>query len=187
MQPFGSFLGAIALANRLSRSPESGEWLFYPGMLFDSPFKWWGDYQYRVTLHEGIDIRYFRTDKGDLHPLEAGSLIPCPEDGRILNICKDYLGYSMVIEHDHGPSTRLTSVLAHIVPEPGITYNDHVLKDQIVARVSDAGTSPLEPHLHFSIMEVPHTTPYDQMNWDLFSSRKNIALINPVFMQLEHT
>lgn len=94
-----------------SCTEHQGEWLFYPGMLFGSCDKWWADWGTRYTPHEGLDITFYRkkiddairSDNSscgcDILSFDSSVVIPAMFDGTVLNICKDFLGQSVVIRH----------------------------------------------------------------------------------------
>lgn len=180
MPPIVSFLRIIG---RLNGFPDTGSWLFYPGMLFGSPFKWWGDFTYRATSHEGIDIRYFTPPDGPVLTLTAGSAVPAWDNGVILNICRDFLGFSVIIEHDRSAFSRLVSVAAHVRPAAGLDRGTAVTRGEPIACIADTSQTRLAPHLHLSVMEIPAGVPENRLNWELFTDPDRISLINPVYRQ----
>ncbi|MBF0259265.1 MAG: hypothetical protein HQK62_10575 [Desulfamplus sp.] len=99
------FLKSITKTNNLPIS-DAGEWLFYPGMLFGSRAKWWADWGYRYTPHEGVDFAFYKTLNKDIGVLDSTVMIPAMADGIILNICDDFLGQSVVIAHGQSGSDR---------------------------------------------------------------------------------
>jgi murein DD-endopeptidase MepM/ murein hydrolase activator NlpD len=106
--------------------------------------------------------------------------------GRILNRCKDFLGQSLVISHEGGdPSCpKVVLVYSHLEIKKNLTPGCWVEKGQIIGRVFDTAQkrSKLLPHLHFSCIELMEKTLLEDLNWDLFSNREKINLINPVFI-----
>lgn len=91
-------LHSIVQINKLPIS-DSREWLFYPGMLFGSCAKWWADWKIRYTAHEGLDITFYRTLIGDIGSFDPTVMVPAMADGTVLNICDDFLGQSVIINH----------------------------------------------------------------------------------------
>ncbi len=182
MERFPRYLTALARANALG---DKVSWLFYPGMLQESQDKWWDDFGRRPAAHEGIDICYFRQGKNQFS-LAKNAQIPAMDKGLILNRCEDFLGESLVITHegfDHF-SPKVVFVYSHLAIEKDLTPGCLVEKGQIIARVFDTSRkrSRLLPHLHLSCIELMEKTPLDALNWNLFSDRKKINLINPVFI-----
>lgn len=183
MNRFQSYLDALARANGLSRDTQ---WLFYPGMLQDSPVKWWDDFLFRQALHEGIDICYYRngTEKGIQTVPDLK--VPALDQGIVRNVTSDFLGKSLVLEHRGfcGFPDRVIFVYSHLSPAPGIKPGTGVEKDQILAQVFDTRIkqSKLLSHLHLSCIEIPRSIPMDRLTWDFFPRRDQVRFINPVFI-----
>lgn len=208
---FENFLKSISQINHLPLC-RSGEWLFYPGMLFGSSAKWWADWKTRYTAHEGIDIAFYRTMNGDIGSFNPYIAVPAMADGTILNICDDFLGQSVVIEHgwagctahemcDHEKST-VAAVYSHICIEKSLTDRYQlpeerlpqnilkagmaVTKGQIIGRVADTSMkkSGILPHLHISIIEISVNTPFNELNWELFANPDcdSVRFLNPLWL-----
>jgi len=184
MKIFSDYLTAISRINRLGNG-QAVEWLFHPGMLFSSMDKWWGDFGFRSSAHEGIDITYFRTREGEICSFNDTVQIPAMEDGRIINICNDFLGRTLVVELEK-QDPRETFVIytyAHIRPESRLSIGRRIKKNEIIARVCDTQRNPqLPPHLHFSCFEIGMGVLPKDLNWDLFSTSTTINPIHPVFL-----
>ncbi len=184
MKKFQAYLTAIAELNRFGDSLPV-EWLFFPGMLFSSMDKWWGDFCFRASAHEGIDITYFRAREKEIRCFDDTVQIPAMEDGRIINICDDFLGRTLVVEIEK-QETGATSVIytyAHIRPESRFNIGCCIKKNETIARVCDTRKNPhLPPHLHFSCFEVEKTIPSKSLNWLLFSNSPAVNAIHPVFL-----
>ncbi|MCG8564339.1 MAG: hypothetical protein MI747_04570 [Desulfobacterales bacterium] len=184
MTSFTTYLDQIARANGL---PEDIQWLFYPGMLQDSPDKWWDDWKFRHALHEGVDICFYRRSAGELLTLGPNARIPALCQGIIRNICPDFLGHSLIIE----PTDTLTLprriiwVYSHQTSMPGLAPGDGVEKGQIISRIFDTRKkkSKLLSHLHLSCIEISREIPFGDLNWNLFPRRDQVNLINPMFFK----
>jgi hypothetical protein len=184
MKTFSEYLNAVSRVNRLGNG-QAVEWLFHPGMLFSSMDKWWGDFGFRSSAHEGIDITYFRTPAEEILCFDDSVQIPAMEDGRIINICDDFLGRTLVVEtiNQGFPETRVIYTYAHIRPEIRLTIGHCVKKDEVIARVCDTRKNPqLPPHLHFSCFEIEKGVLPRDLNWNLFSNDTAINRVNPVFL-----
>lgn len=193
MSRFSDYLETLALKNSL---PQTGsgwnlktEWLFFPGMLFSSDRKWWGDWGTRRTAHEGIDITYYSTaPPGQNRSVKIKSLndaakVPAAEEGAILNICDDFLGKSVVVSilEDAETSTRILFVYAHVKPVKTLKTGMTVRKGQVIATVCNPYRNPEMPaHLHFSCFEIPMKTKAKDLNWDFFTTDPGVNIINPV-------
>lgn len=182
---FQAFLEQIAEANDLF-TKEKIQWLFHTGMLFLSPDKWWGDFKYRASAHEGVDITYYNRPKDRvIRQLAAGARVPAMENGTLLNICPDFLGTSMVVESEKNiaKGVRVVMVYAHVTPENGYGPGDIILKNSCVARICDTRKNPkLPPHLHLSCFEILLEVEPEDLNWALFSKQENLCMIHPVFL-----
>ncbi len=187
------YLDEICKINRLD-IPGKGlcQWVFHHGMLFSSPHKWWLDPNttepaLRSTLHEGVDILMYINSSKCIEKLNPGALVPSAADGRIINICDDFLGQSIVVRHNisHCQKLDLIFVYAHVSPVHTIKADIDISKGDIIASIapekSNQGTP--SPHLHLSIIEVPKNIAHPKLNWSLFAgTRSEINLINPFFI-----
>ncbi|MCD4674502.1 MAG: M23 family metallopeptidase [Desulfobacula sp.] len=192
MNKFSDYLQAISRVNSqaddLADDPVNGlkvQWLFHCGMLFSSKDKWWGDFQLRHCAHEGIDITYYRTHPDKIHCFDDSIKVPAMDGGIILNICDDFLGRSLVIEHENlmNFNRRILFVYAHITPEKGIKIGHTIQKQDIIARVCNTHKNPqLLPHLHFSCFEVSKDVQPEHLDWNLFSQNLEVNLVHPVFL-----
>ncbi|NOX33467.1 MAG: M23 family metallopeptidase [Deltaproteobacteria bacterium] len=188
MSRFSDYLEAVSRLNGLARGMENNskvQWLFHPGMLFSSMDKWWKDFRPRQSAHEGIDITYYRRRPDELCCFGASIKVPAMDDGMILNICDDFLGKSLVVEHENSIlfNTRIIFAYAHVMPEKGFKRGDIIQKEEVIARVGNTGKNPrLPPHLHFSCFEVPGHVKARDLNWELFSKSFDVNIIHPLFI-----
>ncbi|MCP4670224.1 MAG: M23 family metallopeptidase [Desulfobacula sp.] len=159
------------------------QWLFYCGMLFSSRDKWWGDFKYRQSAHEGIDITFYRLNH-KIHSFNDSIKIPAMEDGIVLNICDDFLAKSLVIKQKTTVCNgQILFVYAHLIPKQDLKPGQIIKKNEVLATICKNSKNPqLPPHLHFSCFEVPEDIRPEDLNWDFFSKSHDINLINPVFL-----
>ncbi|RLB99127.1 MAG: hypothetical protein DRH34_13065 [Deltaproteobacteria bacterium] len=184
MSLFSDYLKTLSHVNDLGKG-QKVEWLFHCGMLFSSKDKWWGDFKFRHCAHEGMDITYFRTYPDEMQCFDDSIKVPAMDDGIIVNICDDFLGKTLVVEHKNSNhfNSRILFIYAHIIPEKGLKTGHSIQKKEIVARVGDTHKNPLlPPHLHFSCFEVPQQIQSENLNWNLFSKSREVNLIHPVFL-----
>ena len=184
MKRFPEYLATLSRVNGLGKG-QAVQWLFYSGMLFSSRDKWWGDFGIRSSAHEGIDITYYRILPGEICCFDDTILVPAMEDGRIINICDDFLGQTLVVdpEKESSGGTRVVFTYAHILPQSRLTLGHRIRKNEIIARVCDTRKNPqLPPHLHFSCFEVEKGVLPETLNWTLFSKDRAVKGINPVFL-----
>ncbi len=193
MKAFPRYLDQIARVNGLTLENTGTDassdktkitWVFYPGMLQDSPDKWWADFGRRHAMHEGIDICFFRINSR-ISALPPGTLVPAMFDGTLINVADDLLGQSMVISYNSGAKEKnLFMVYSHLAVDGGLTPGTRISRDQIIARTFDTQIkkSKLLSHIHLSCMIVPGDVPRNALNWSLFPDRKQVEYINPVFL-----
>ncbi|MBW2654603.1 MAG: M23 family metallopeptidase [Deltaproteobacteria bacterium] len=189
MSKFFDYLDSISQVNGLTNGMGNGQkiqWLFHCGMLFLSKDKWWGDFKFRHSAHEGIDITYYRIRPDKLHNFDNSIRVPAMENGIILNICNDFLGQTLVVEHENSLlfNRRLLFAYAHIIPEKNLKIGQVVKKGQVIATVCDTYKNPqLPPHLHFSCFEVLKKIPPEHLDWNLFfSDNLDVNLLHPIFL-----
>ena len=158
-------------------------WVFSPGMLFEAPEKWWGDYGRRDFPHEGIDFCLYRNAAGNLRRLDERIRIPVMHDGRVRALFTDYLGQAIVIEHDHIPAIaeKAISIYAHTKPRAGILSGVNVREGDIIACIADTGRSKTNilPHLHFSFGRPSPDISYDPFVWNQMRDPHLVTLHNP--------
>jgi hypothetical protein len=80
-------------------SNDFAHWLFCPGMLFNSPDKWWGDYGKRDFPHEGLDFCLYERRSGKIMRVDPDTRIPVMQDGVVRAMFADYLGQALIVEH----------------------------------------------------------------------------------------
>ncbi|MEN8210998.1 MAG: hypothetical protein ABFR31_04725 [Thermodesulfobacteriota bacterium] len=190
MSKFSDYLEAISRINDLGNVSDSAkaskvQWLFQSGMLFSSQNKWWGDFGLRSSVHEGIDIAFYRTDQNKIFCFDDSIKVPAIDDGILLNICDDFLAKTLVIKcKDITSSDRqILFAYAHIFPGKKLKPGYNVKKNEVIARVCNTYKNPQLPsHLHCSCFEVPKNLQPEHLNWNLFSKSSDINLINPVFI-----
>lgn len=184
MTRFFQYLDSIARINKLGNGGKV-QWHFYSGMLFSSWDKWWADFGERASAHEGIDITYFKHQSGSINCLNSGTMVPALGNGRIINICSDFLGQTLVVEHNQTASSeyRLIYTYAHILPDKHLKCDDIIPKDHVIGQIcAPQKTSQPPPHLHFSSFLIPFTIPCSKLDWNLFSKADEIIKINPLFI-----
>lgn len=158
------------------------EFYLYPGMEFQSPVKWWPDSGIRPTLHEGIDFCYFRTTSGEEKAFSPEICVPVMTAGKIVAICRDYLGYTVFFEHLYKMDQRFLSIYAHIVPRQDVHTGQHLQGGEIIGQVADtAGRKNRMPaHLHLSIMQIDQEVTEEMLTWDLICNSERGRLIDPL-------
>ena len=159
-------------------------WVFHPGMLFNSPEKWWGDQGTRYTRHEGLDLYRFEDARGKVKTVEQHTRIPAAFAGDVVKIDRDFLGKSIYMSHAifTAAGRRLISVYGHTIPRESIESGQKVAAGEIIARISgfpDKKTT-LVPHLHLTFAWVPVHAALNQLEWKNLADDPGITLIDPL-------
>jgi len=159
-------------------------WVFCPGMLFNSPDKWWGDHGRRDFPHEGIDFCFYRGGSGKMLRLDEKTRIPVMHNGVVRAVFTDYLGRAVVIEHQNTQADggNLLSAYAHTRPLDGIEPGVALKAGDVVATIADTRHSKANilPHLHFSLGRPAPDLAYDPFVWNDMRNPESVVLLNPL-------
>ena len=159
-------------------------WVFCRGMLFNSPAKWWGDHGRRDFPHEGIDLCLYRDRFRKIRRLDEKTRIPVMHDGVVKAMFEDYLGETVVIEHENPAGDRgvFISLYAHTNPRPEIVTGVKVREGEIIATIGDTADSKSQiiPHLHFSLGQPSDSFSYEGFVWNTIRAPEMITLLNPL-------
>lgn len=160
------------------------EWVFHPGMLFDSHVKWWDDQGYRDRSHEGLDLCLYRTKDGEVRHLGDGAKIPVMYGGEVIKVGDDFLGSSVYICHsiysNHGE--QLLTVYGHIKPDDGV-YPGKVLREgDLLGTIAEIRTRRvgISPHVHISLAWIFKNLSYEKLDWVYISDTRVAVLLNPL-------
>jgi len=116
--------------------------------------------------------------------------VPAMAPGKVLNICRDFLGKSIIVHLRDcpGQNSRLILIYAHTKPGPDIFPGKTVNRGDILGNIADTSTrkSKIPCHLHISVIEVPHTIENRYLNWDLFTAPAPVGIYhyNPWMIKL---
>lgn len=159
-------------------------WLFCPGMLFNSPQKWWGDHGRRDFPHEGIDLCLYRDRTKRTLRLDEKSRIPVMHAGVVKAIFTDYLGKAVIIEHElpESENGRFLSVYAHTAPRADVKIGARVKEGDIIGNIAGTGNSKARiiPHLHLSLGLPSPSLNYDPFVWNIMRNPDLITLLDPL-------
>jgi hypothetical protein len=161
-------------------------WVFYPGMLFNSLDKWWGDKKERKTPHEGIDLCYFKEKNGKISRLHKDIKIPGTFSGSIVKIDDDFLGKSIFLGHNvfSKYQRQLYTVYGHTEPLDSIKAMKEIEAGEIIATIAACHREGIDihPHLHITFAWVPASINVDHLNWQTLTSNPEIMLIDPLLI-----
>jgi murein DD-endopeptidase MepM/ murein hydrolase activator NlpD len=159
------------------------EWIFYPGMLFGSVDKWWVKSK-RDKPHEGLDLCFYSNHSDEILRLNEGTNIPVMFDGIIAGIIDDFLGKSIIFEHNisGGSKSGFCSIYGHVIPDKNICVGSIVKQGDVIAALADAEKSKAKifPHLHITLGYTREGILYDNLDWTAISDPKIFTLIDPI-------
>lgn len=177
------FTEMLIEANELDRQ-DFKNWVFCPGMLFNSTGKWWGDHGRRDFPHEGIDLCLYNDISGRIHRLDEKIRIPVMHDGVVKALFADYLGQAVIIEHDglRSETGRYISVYAHTKPLDEIKPGIAVKQGGIIGTIADTSRSKAKilPHLHLSFGRPSPGLVYEPFVWNIMRDPDRVTLLDPL-------
>jgi hypothetical protein len=169
--------------NRLDRNGFDS-WLFCPGMLFNSPQKWWGDHGSRDFPHEGVDVCLYKDRYAQIKRLDEKNRIPVISGGVVKAIFTDYLGKAVIVEHENPEDDirRFLSIYAHTSPRAEVQIGTIVNGGDVIGTIADTSRSKAKiiPHLHFSLGLPSPALSYDAFFWNIIRKPDLITLLDPL-------
>ena len=160
------------------------EWLFYSGMLFDAPDKWWGDRRKRDRPHEGLDLCLYSDRLDRVLSLDEKTKIPVMYDGTVVRILNDFLGKSIIMEHGlyKNDNSRFCTIYGHTNPYVDIHAGRIVKEGDIIATLADSSKlkTNIIPHLHISLGWISEVVSYDKLDWETIAASNTLTLLNPL-------
>ncbi|MFP4480838.1 MAG: hypothetical protein ACLFOA_08220 [Desulfohalobiaceae bacterium] len=160
-------------------------WILHPGMLFDSPWKWWGDLGKRNFAHEGLDLCCFKTslDK-DVHLVSPEMFFPAILSGTIALIIDDLLAQTIFIRHEahRSASGCLFSIFAHASALNHLAQGSRINQGDALCTVPclEKDIPGMQAHLHLSLAWVPKQMPVQELSWNLLNHRQGLILQDPL-------
>ena len=159
-------------------------WAFYPGMLFHSTDKWWGDRGKRGKPHEGLDLGLYMDRKDRILRLGEKAKIPVMYDGKVVRVVDDFLGKSVIIEHlfSNHDNNRLCTIYGHTIPEDHLHVGNIVKAGDVIATLADSTRSKTNifPHLHISLGWASKAISYDRLDWKNIGPPNALTLLDPL-------
>lgn len=160
------------------------EWIFCPGMLFNAEGKWWGDYGRRRRPHEGLDLCLYRDRRGRISRLGAETRVPVMYTGVVVGIINDFLGKSIVVEHELPDSgnSRFCAIYGHTIPVSNLAVGTALKGGDVIAAIADPVESNVDmaPHLHVTLGWPSRSLSYDRLNWETIGASDTLALFDPL-------
>lgn len=172
----------LLAANGLDPS-DFQSWVFCPGMLFQSPDKWWRDRGRRDFPHEGVDFCLYANRSGRVLRVDSTTRIPAMHPGVVRAIFSDYLGQAVIIEHEsvRGQNGSYLSAYAHTTPQQGIQPGAVVKEGDIIATIADTGRTKanIPAHLHYTLGRPSPDLVYQPFVWNTMRDPDRITLLDP--------
>ena len=99
-----------------------------------------------------------------------------------MEICQDYLGQTVFLDHLRDSPLLFLSIYAHIVPNNTLLVGQRVQAGDIIETLADTTErkNRMPAHLHLSIMEVDKGVAATQFTRDLICSSRRGSLIDPL-------
>jgi len=161
------------------------EWAFYPGMLFLSRERWWGEGGLRDRPHEGVDFCLYRDREGRINHISDRPLaIPVLYEGRVVHRVEDYIGTTLFVLHDiyDTNGNQLYTIYGHTDLSEGIRSGVAVKEGTVIATIADAGKkkAKMSSHLHLSIAWISPAFPHERLDWKSLADQSTALLVNPL-------
>jgi hypothetical protein len=156
------------------------KWVFEPGMLFLSEFKWWGDKGHRNHPHNGLDLRLYETVDGALKTFNEGTKIPIMYEGKIVRIVEDFLGCTLFAAHEiYERSSRLFTIYGHVQQTTDVDIVTPLTEGTAVARLTRMKSMKVPAHLHLSVAFIPKIIPFKDLTWEILNGSDDILFLDP--------
>jgi hypothetical protein len=160
------------------------EWIFHPEMLFGFNNKWWWDYGKRDISHEGLDLCYYRTGKGDIKHLDENTKVPLMFNGQVVKVCDDFLGESVFVRHDlyHSDINRLYTIYGHIKPGKDIYQGKRLDEGDVIGKLANkkSRAAMIPYHLHISAAWISDSLNQENLGWQILQNTSMVKLLNPL-------
>ena len=159
-------------------------WLFQPGMAFNSGETWWGEKQPRPSPHEGIDLCCFEDAGGRINRVDQHIQVPATFAGEIIKIDRDFLGKSIFLAHAirAADGRRLCTAYGHTRPWANLKVGDRVAAGEIIAAIaaSPGKKNRVPPHLHLTLAWIPVSIASARLAWQNLGRDPAITLLDPL-------
>ncbi|MEN8256645.1 MAG: hypothetical protein ABFS09_02165 [Thermodesulfobacteriota bacterium] len=178
MLTISKFLALFASLNKW-QSNDFRSWIFEAGMNYgDQEFWWPSQRQKRPASHEGIDFFCYEDAHGGKRFLDQAK-VPCPSDGQVVAVCKDFLGETVFVATADQTDPIDLFVFAHLVPR--IELGQAVRGADAVGVIAP-GSDKVPGHLHVSALQGDwHDLPRD-LSWPALNAQKKLQFVYP-FLQ----
>jgi len=155
-------------------------WVFQAGMEFETHGKWWEETGSRSAPHEGLDFCCFENREGQTVYLPENTLVPVMYDGTVVRIFTDFLGESILVEHDFQHTGRnLYSIYAHTVPDKGLQAGSRVKSGEPICATCPSKNRSMSSHLHLTVLRAPEEK-IASLGWSNINQTDHVILCDPL-------
>lgn len=172
------------LASNDTELADFQQWVYQPGMEFNSRETWWGAKKPRASAHEGVDLCCFADARGQVKELAPHTRIPATFAGEVIKIDPDFLGQSIFLRHEIlAPDGRqLYTAYGHTRPAATLAVGQRVAAGEIIAAISapPGQSARVLPHLHLTLAWMPASIPPERLTWPNLGQDPAITLIDPL-------
>jgi murein DD-endopeptidase MepM/ murein hydrolase activator NlpD len=159
------------------------EWIFTPGMLFSSMYKWWNGGE-REKPHEGLDLCFYADEEQRISRLQVNTKIPALLNGVVAAVIDDFLGKSVIIKHNIPAcyETVFCSIFGHVITEKKINAGTVVKQGEVIASLvsTERSKAKVFPHLHISLGYIKEDIQFNKLNWTIISDPEIFSLVDPI-------
>lgn len=181
--PPSDFISRLVEINRM-KIYGFERFVFFPGMMFNSKEKWWGDGGLRAVSHEGLDLCFFEGEGGAKFRLDETVQVPMVYDGVIVHMMDDFLGKTVVTRHGFGDFRYgdMLSLYGHVLPDPHLHVGDRIYQGDVFACLSGTAGRPtlLPPHLHISLAKAWMLPQVRVLTWKMLNQADRSVFIDPL-------
>lgn len=159
-------------------------WDFLPGMRFRERAAWWRDGADRETLHEGLDLCWYRTRAGGRASLGPGARVPVLWPGTVVAVVPDFLGASVFVAHERldERGRRLHSVYGHVAPTGGGSPGCLLREGDAVGTIAQPPPqrAKIPAHLHLSVALIDREGGPARLDWTALQDGARVSLLDPL-------
>jgi len=160
------------------------DWVFCPGMLFNSRETWWGGRGRRDKPHEGLDLCLYRDREDRIHPLDEKTKIPVMYKGIVVRVLDDFLGMSVIVEHAVPGVDRgiFFTIYWHLSLKGNLQTGNIMNEGEIIGILADTSTSKANilPHLHITLGLASKKISYEVLTWKSIGAGNELKLLDPL-------
>eukprot|EP00439_Symbiodinium_sp_Y106_P069419 s806_g11.t3 len=150
-----------------------GRFILEAGAEFGSLNCWWGKRRPRPAPHEGVDFCDFQDFSGTKRQIKPGCPVPAVAEGQVVAVFEDFMAQTIIMTHqEHLDGRQLATLLAHVLPAPGLAPGHLCSPDMEVAAVAASRTTA-PPHVHLSVLAAPPGFPWASLHgWPAASAER---------------